>query len=971
MRAPILLLGLVASGLAGTNDCNVNSHCGSGEFCYSSNINSGGNEFCGPGSLRNCDCHACDDYLYGGGPGFAPGTQNCARYENVCKDDCTKTWPVPTRKPVVWEFETGVGDPDGVDCLSPASEEECRDAVRAAGLSKGGDSSAFAGDYGSGRGCYTYAYGAYAGMGFWSTSGDPTDMAISTEPWPVADGGLMRVCAPRGNPYLLYKGGSCNAPLQVENLGAFDDPEGCAPAAHAAGCPFFMWSPYTSWGCRCCSGVNWENPNWNFYALDPARPLEFTPRPVASPTPRPIPTPSLRPTPRPTQRPTPTPSARPTPRPTPRPSPTPTLRTTPRPTARPSPAPTAGPGKPTARPVFSPTPRPTLMPTPRPTASPSPAPSPRPTPRPTSRPTGGVPTTFECVNDDSTADSAGDTCTDWYDDHPEDCRGQYDDEDFYATDQCCACEGYSYAYEGPPVGSYGYDIPYDVQGRCLDAAVAQFRCFFDVLPDDYFEEAMAHSFSYEFEHPDLTDDAWGADFEPAALRDDFRTCADVEADPGFLEACAWGPSRLRTMCRAELENTTSCHYEEQAWARGLKDCRPRCPAAPTPAPTLPPVVAGRLTLAGVSIADVTSDARVVLREAIAAVAAVDADAVTIVRVGSARRRLQADVDGIVVEYKIETTSFAEAEAIEAGVLGADDVACLDDASTTGLYDFGCSRISTPAWCSMLDDADFTASEQCCACGGGSSPDALMAQGLADAAAGTASEDLFFGVAVEAMGVEIVSTFAPTASPTTFWENKQSSSNEQFEAILQGERGMGLQLVVLMALVAAALVGGCCCYFSARALSGLLQVTNAGPKKKKETRQALLPRKAAPGYELTGSPGPGLAGHKRTFSVRLPADAREYQEVKCSTPTGAPVVFQAPAGASPGQTVYVPWDPPGEATVTSVAKPRRYRSELAPPPPAIVESAPPAAPGCGLMDLDCGLDTTDAPADLEDGPIPYN
>ena len=251
MRAPILLLGLVASGLAGTNDCNVNSHCGSGEFCYSSNINSGGNEFCGPGSLRNCDCHACDDYLYGGGPGFAPGTQNCARYENVCKADCTKTWPVPTRKPVVWEFETGVGDPDGVDCLSPASEEECRDAVRAAGLSKGGDSSAFAGDYGSGRGCYTYAYGAYAGMGFWSTSGDPTDMAISTERRRAADGGLMRVCAPRGNPYLLYKGGSCNAPLQVENLGAFDDPEGCAPAAHAAGCPFFMWSPYTSWGCRC------------------------------------------------------------------------------------------------------------------------------------------------------------------------------------------------------------------------------------------------------------------------------------------------------------------------------------------------------------------------------------------------------------------------------------------------------------------------------------------------------------------------------------------------------------------------------------------------------------------------------------------------------------------------------------------------------------------------------------------------
>ena len=135
------------------------------------------------------------------------------------------------------------------------------------------------------------------------------------------------------------------------------------------------------------------------------------------------------------------------------------------------------------------------MPTPRPTASPSPAPSPRPTPRPTSRPTGGVPTTFECVNDDSTADSAGDTCTDWYDDHPEDCRGQYDDEDFYATDQCCACD-YSYAYDGPPTGSYAYyAVPDDVQQRTLDASAALLTCYLDVLPDDYFDELMAHAMS--------------------------------------------------------------------------------------------------------------------------------------------------------------------------------------------------------------------------------------------------------------------------------------------------------------------------------------------------------------------------------------------------------------------------------------------------------------------------------------------
>ena len=85
MRAPILL-GLVASGLAGS--CNKNKHCNSGEFCYSS-TNSCSN--------MNCACHDCDDY--NGAPGFTSGTQNCERYENICGGDCTKSAPAPTRRP--------------------------------------------------------------------------------------------------------------------------------------------------------------------------------------------------------------------------------------------------------------------------------------------------------------------------------------------------------------------------------------------------------------------------------------------------------------------------------------------------------------------------------------------------------------------------------------------------------------------------------------------------------------------------------------------------------------------------------------------------------------------------------------------------------------------------------------------------------------------------------------------------------
>ena len=163
-------------------------------------------------------------------------------------------------------------------------------------------------------------------------------------------------------------------------------------------------------------------------------------------------------------------------------------------------------------------------------------------------------------------------------------------------------------------------------------------------------------------------------------------------------------------------------------------------------------------------------------------------------------------------------------------------------------------------------------------------------------------------------------------------DSSASAASGFNAILAGERGTPLQALLLMALIVAALLGVCCCYFSAKAVSGMLQASNAGPKKKRAAMA--LPRKVAtvPGYELLGSPGPALAGHERTFFVRLPADARAGSQVKCSTPTGAPVFFRAPPGAGPGQTVYIPWYAPGEATVKAVAKPPRYRSALAPPPP---------------------------------------
>ena len=66
--------------------------------------------------------------------------------------------------------------PDG--CEAPSTELVCYAAALAEGLSLGGAGYNFAGDYGSGRGCYTYTSGSYAGIAYWSTSGDPTYLAV-------------------------------------------------------------------------------------------------------------------------------------------------------------------------------------------------------------------------------------------------------------------------------------------------------------------------------------------------------------------------------------------------------------------------------------------------------------------------------------------------------------------------------------------------------------------------------------------------------------------------------------------------------------------------------------------------------------------------------------------------------------------------------------------------------------------------
>ena len=143
---------------------------------------------------------------------------------------------------------------------------------------------------------------------------------------------------------------------------------------------------------------------------------------------------------------------------------------------------------------------------------------------------------------------------------------------------------------------------------------------------------------------------------------------------------------------------------------------------PTPMPTKAPVVAGSLTLSGISVAEASGEeSKAVLQGAIADVAGVATEAVTILGVAAARRRrLQA---GVVVDYKIELTDHEASE---------DAAANLASASPT-----------------EVDEA------------------------IVDAAKDENAEAVFAGVATASLTSTVVAaTDAPTAAPTTWWDNKK-------------------------------------------------------------------------------------------------------------------------------------------------------------------------------------------------------
>jgi hypothetical protein len=294
---------------------------------------------------------------------------------------------------------------------------------------------------------------------------------------------------------------------------------------------------------------------------------------------------------------------------------------------------------------------------------------------------------------------------------------------------------------------------------------------------------------------------------------------------------------------------------------------------PTLAPTDAPVVVGTLTLSGLAVGDVTEETEAVLRAAIATVADVDREAVTILSVAAARRR-RLQEGNIVVGYQITLLDFAA--AIYAAVNLED---AIGDTS-------------------VIDEA------------------------LEDAAKEANAETTFAAVRVEELSVAVVDTTeAPTAAPTTYWDNKRKRKQD----------AMLLVIIIVCSVV------GCLCLTGGSCICA----------KHKKTRIPQPPTAPPPPvHEPTAPPPPPLAPIKAMALEMMAEETAEFAPEAASLPSGHVSGAEAAmmAEAEPPSQPSEGW---GRRSLQRLASWRAGESAevLAveePPPPPAAEAYPPEA-----------------------------
>ena len=127
----------------------------------------------------------------------------------------------------------------------------------------------------------------------------------------------------------------------------------------------------------------------------------------------------------------------------------------------------------------------------------------------------------------------------------------------------------------PDEAQYSYEYSYStVPGLdCFNETLNAFACYLDLYPDD--DAAMLEA----LQDPTLMgdDDRWNSSgiSDDVSLSDDVASCADVQADAGFAEACTAQPQIVQDACGAKFDAVAECAYESWALEAGL-DCDLDC-----------------------------------------------------------------------------------------------------------------------------------------------------------------------------------------------------------------------------------------------------------------------------------------------------------------------------------------------------------------------------------------------------------
>ena len=399
-----------------------------------------------------------------------------------------------------------------------------------------------------------------------------------------------------------------------------------------------------------------------------------------------------------------------------------------------------------------------------------------------------------------------------------------------------------------------------------------FTCIMDATPpyEDWVRWPGGSGTSYSYVLNPGDDELWADDdgargigAEPLPLADGVATCGDVEADPAFRDRCWTQLPQMVQGCGPAYEGLMTCWYETEARVRGGLDCALTCPPAPppTPAPAASGGACDAIDVAGTDYGLVTGFAYDGLYEEAGACNGQPYYKCTCCTAYDPARDVD-DPDECLSEKNFHHYVWYDGAAWQLRLYtgGAGDMWGWDE------------------------------------CGGGSGwGDEYRLEDPDGDLAAASVEGTWEKQETDFAGGDMVYLWNDHAMTATCVAGSSASAASGFSAILAGERGLGPQTLLVLALLVLLVLCLFCCARPRPRQACCRRRRGRRKKKTSVARPRRSPRCRATGCSL---PGPALAGHERTFCVKMPADARAPRSARPPARRSTSARRPGPARARP-------------------------------------------------------------------------